>query len=349
MTTLVTKRDARSLDHATLEEMRRLAVSRVLAGETQRAVAASLQVHHGAVWKWVKTYRTAGADGLASTKSSGRPSTLTEKQRARLRAIVIGKSPLQLGFAFALWTVPAVRAVIEKKFGVVLHDTSVSRLLRGMGLSPQKPVRRAFQRDDEQCMRWTTEDFPRVVKFVKRKQATLLFLDETGVHEDAPVGTTWAERGKRPVVRVSGARRRANVISAVSPRGRLWFRCFRGTLTAQGFITFLEAMLHDIRGYVVLVLDRHPAHVAAATRRWLHAHRDRMRVELLPPYAPDLNPDEHVWSQLKGMFRRQPLGRFEEFAPAVEQAMRQIADDPSAVKKLFHHPAVAYVQQALNW
>ena len=349
MKDLVKKRDARSLDHATLEEMRRLAVSRVLAGETQRAVAASLQVHHGAVWKWMRTYRTEGADGLTSTKSTGRPRTLTEKQRLRVRAMIVGKNPMQLGFAFALWTVPAVRAVIEKKFGVVLHDTTVLRLLRSMGLSPQKPVRRAFQRDDEACLRWTTEEFPRVVKFVKRKQGTLLFLDETGVHEDGPVGTTWAERGKRPVVRVSGARRRANVISAVSPRGRLWFRCFRGNLAAGGFVEFLEAMLHDIRGFIVLVLDRHPAHVAAATRRWLHTHRNRIRVEFLPPYAPDLNPDDHVWSHLKGMFRRQPLGRFEEFQPAVESAMQQIADDRSIVKKLFDHPAVAYVQQALNW
>lgn len=349
MMTFDTKRDARSLDHATLEEMRRLAVSRVLAGETQRAVAASLQVKHTSVWKWMNAYRTKGAAGLAGTKSTGRPPTLNAKQRERLRNMVVGKNPMQLGFSFALWTLPAVRELIVRKFGVVLHETTVARMLHAMGLTPQKPTRRAFQRDDEACVRWTTSDFPRVVRFAKRKQATLLFLDETGVHEDGPIGTTWGVRGERPVVRVSGSRRRTNVISAVSPRGRLWFRCFRGTLGAARFIDFLKALLHDVRGYIVLVLDRHPAHIAAATRRWLHEHRNRIHVELLPSYAPDLNPDEHVWSRLKGMFRQEPLRNREDLEPAVESAMEQLADDSAGLRKMFEHPDIVYVKKALKW
>jgi transposase len=95
-------RDARSLDHKTLEELRRLAVTRVLAGETHRAVAASLEVHRMTVAKWMAWYRAEGAAGLASTVGTGRPRTLTPKQEAQLKRLIIGKDPRQLNFGPAL-------------------------------------------------------------------------------------------------------------------------------------------------------------------------------------------------------------------------------------------------------
>ncbi|MCW5790269.1 MAG: transposase [Polyangiaceae bacterium] len=86
----------------------------------------------------------------------------------------------------------------------------------------------------------------------------------------APIGTTWSERGKRPVMRVKGTRGRTNVISAIAPHGRLWFRCFQN-LNSALFIEYLDALLHDLRGHIVLVMDKHPAHISAATRRHMNA------------------------------------------------------------------------------
>lgn len=343
------RRDARSLDHAILEELRRLGVKRVLAGETRVAVAASLEMNPGTVRKWVAAFREGGEDALASTKASGRPPKLNERQVEELRRIIIGKNPLQLNFGVALWTLPVVRQLIERQFGVVLHDSNIGRLLHRLELTPQKPKRRAFQRDDEECLRWATEVFPGFVRTVKKKQATLLFCDETGVHEDGPIGTTWGERGETPVVRVSGSRRRVNVISAVSPRGRLWFRCYQGNLDAPTFIEFLKALLHDLRGHLFLVLDKHPAHVAAATRRFVQEHANRLTVEFLPSYAPDMNPDEHVWSCLKGLFKRNPPEEGVSFRGEVEETMRFIQEQPVIVRSFFGHPEVAYVRKALKW
>ena len=342
-------RDARSLDHATLEELRRLGVKRVLAGETQAGVAASLEIHAGSVARWMAQYREGGEAALVSTVSSGRPPKLGDKQVGRLRRIILGKNPLQMNFGVALWTLPVVRQLIERKFGVVLHDTNISRLLHRIGLTPQRPKRRAFQRDDEECQRWASEIFPGIVRTAKRKQATLLFCDETGVHEDGPVGTTWGQRGATPIVRVSGTRRRINVISVVSPRGRLWFRCYKGTLNAPLFIEFLKAMLRDIRGHIVLILDKHPAHVAAATRRFIQENAKRLSVEHLPGYAPDMNPDEHVWSHLKGMFKRNPLESGAAFDEEVRETMEFIREDRALVRSFFGHPDVAYVKEALGW
>ena len=148
------------------------------------------------------------------------------------------------------------------------------------------------------------------------------------------------------MVRVTGRRRRINVISAVSPRGRLWFRCFKGTLTAPRFIQFLEALLHDVRGPIDLVLDKHPAHAAAATRRFILEH-PRLRVHFLPSYAPDMNPDEHVWGYLKGLFRREPLAVTEDFDSAVHNSMVQIQGDRPLVRSFFENPEADYVLRAI--
>jgi len=342
-------RDARSLDHATLEEMRRLAVARVLQGESQVDVAQSLQVRAPTVWKWVDAWRKGGDAGLASTKALGPKPKLTEKQLAKLKATIIGKNPLQLSFGTALWSLPVVAAFIDREFGVILHESTVSRLLKRIGLTPQKPQRRAFQRDDEACRAWAAEEFPVIVRAAKRKQAVILFGDETGVRENGTLGTTWGEKGARPTVRATFTRAGVNVISFISPRGRLWFRCFDGELNAALFIEFLKALLHDVRGFIFLVIDKHPAHVAAATRRFLAEHKDRLAVHFLPSYAPDMNPDEHVWGYLKNMFRRTPLEERETLADAVDASMQTIAGDRNLVRSFFQHPEVTYVAKALKW
>lgn len=346
---VMAQRDARSLDHATLEEMRRMAVRAVLDGEIQRSVAKRLQVRPQTVCRWVAAYRKRGDAGIASTKAPGRAPKLTDKQIKAVRRIIVGKNPRQLNFGPALWTLDLVGRVIEAKFRIVLHKVTVARYLHKLGVTPQKPVRRAFQRDDAECRKWMAVDFPKIVREAKRKQATLLFTDETGVHEDHAVGTTWAERGRTPEVRVSGTRRRVNVISAISPRGRLWFRCYRGMLTAQLYTEFLQALLQDVRGRIVLVHDRHPAHVAAATRRYIAQHRNRLSVHSLPAYAPDLNPDEHVWAYLKQSFRSSPMTPDEDMDHRVSESMTAIAADRALVRKFFDRPEVRYVKEALNW
>lgn len=342
------RRDARSLDHKTLEEMRRLAVQRVRGGETQRAVAESMEVHPLTVWKWMRLYRRHGGDkALRSRVASGRPPSLSKAQRRQLFRLISEKTPLQLNFPYALWTLPLVQELIAQRFGVVLHKSTVSRVLRDIGLSPQKPTRQSFFRNDEECARWADEKFPGIVEQVRRRQSVLLFSDEAGVHEDGPIATTWGAKGVRPIVRVTGKRRRINVISAISPSGRLWFRCYKGTLTALRFIEFLQALMRDVRGPIDLVLDKHPAHVAALTQRFL-VGQTRLRVHFLPPYAPDMNPDEHVWGYLKGFFRREPMAQDEEFDSAVNNSMEQIRADKPLVRSFFEHPEAAYVTRALH-
>jgi transposase len=343
------QRDARSLDHKTLEEIRRLAVQAVPEEESQQSVAARFDVHHQTVCKWMNWYRSGGDEALASTKAPGPKPKLSERQVKTLRRIIVGKKPRQLNFGMALWTLPIIGRLIEVRFGVVLHATTVWRMLSRIGLTPQKPVRRAFQRDHAECLYWMKRQFRKTVRETQRTQAVLHFADETGVHEDHAVERTWGERGTIPVVQVSGSRRRINVISFISPEGRMRFGCYKGTLTASRYVGFLEDLLHDVRGKIVLIHDRHPAHIAAETRRFVKAHADRLSVDELPGYAPDLNPDEHVWAFLKGGFKRNPLSEGGHFEERVLMSMEAIATDRALVRSFFEHPAVRYVKEALGW
>ena len=138
------KRDARSLDHGTLEELRRLAVRRVNDGESQIAVARSSGMHRCTVAKWMRAYRRHGNRALAARKAPGRPPTLTPRQQQRLRRLIVKHDPRQLDFPFALWTLPLVAELVEREFGAVLHKTTIARLLHRLGLTPQQPRRRAI-------------------------------------------------------------------------------------------------------------------------------------------------------------------------------------------------------------
>lgn len=332
-----------------MEEFRRLAVARVLKGERVVDVAKSLQVSFVAVYQWLKRYRRGGSAALAGTKAKGRRPTLTGQQLTRLKRILVGKNPEQMNLGPALWTLPLVKNLVRKLFGVEFRRSHIRKILHRLGLTPQRPVRRAYRRDDEECAHWMTFEFPRIVRESKKRQSTLLFEDETGVHEDGPIGTTWGLRGRTPVVGVTGIRRRINVISVISPRGRLWFRCYGSRLNAPLFIVFLQAVLRDVRGKIDMILDRHPAHVAGTAMKFVEKHADRLRLHFLPGYAPDLNPDEHVWTYLKGIFRRDPIHLGEHLEDTVEQSMIRVQSDRRLVRSFFGKPEVEYVNKALHW
>lgn len=336
-------RDARSLDHTQLERIRHAAVADVLGGKSQVSTAKKYGVHPATVWKWMDMYNRSGEGALASTKAPGPKPKLNAEQQIEVKQIVIGKLPSDFGFGTPLWTLPIIRSVIKSELGTALHPTNVGRTLRRLGLTPQKPTRESTKQDIEKVDRWKTEDFPKIVQDAKDKNATILFEDESQIREDALVGTTWGEKGKRPVVKVAGTRRRINVISAISPQGRLWFRCYQDSLDSSLFISFLAAILVAIPGHVCLIMDGHPAHVSAATKAFVESRKDRLTIYLLPAYAPKVNPDEHVWSYLKGLFRQSPFEADEDIEGSVAATLRRLQRDKERVRAFFEHPETQYI------
>jgi transposase len=338
------KSDGRQMHRQALDTIRAHALARIGAGETVTAVMASYGLCRTTLYKWRRKLEARGGTVLLSGTPSGRPPRLTPKQKAQVFRWLNGKDPRQYGFDFGLWTRRLVGALVQERFGVVLGVTAVGRLLAELHITPQKPLRRAYERDPEAVARWERETYPALRRRAKRRGATIFFLDEAGIRSDAPLGRTWAPRGQTPIVPTSGQRQSVNAISAVSPLGAFWYKVFTGRLNATTFRTFLRAFLRGRRHPVFLVVDGHPAHRARLIADFVQTQRGRLELHFLPGYAPDLNPDEFVWNHLrqKGVTKT-PLRRNESLSARVEADLAAIKVDRKLLRSFFHAPSVAYI------
>jgi len=340
----VTKEDGRALDHKTLEELRIRAVQSVEAGESPEDVIRTLGFGRTVIYNWLAKYREGGVDALRAKPISGRPSKMTGTQLKWVYKTVTGKNPLQLRFEFALWTRSMIREVIREKFGVCLSEVSVGRMLRKLGLSPQKPLRRAYERDPEFVESWRKKEFPEIRRLAKKERATVYFSDEAGVRSDFHAGTTWALKGQTPVVPATGQRFGMNLISAISPRGDFRFMTVEGRMNAEKFIEFLKRLIHNASRPVFLIVDRHPSHRAKKVLAFVRSTEGRLRLFFLPPYAPDLNPDEHVWNHLKNHgVGKQAIRSRDQFRKVVLGHMRSLQRLPDLIRSFFRDPHLRYI------
>jgi transposase len=235
------KVDGRTLDHKTLEHLRILAVKRVTEdGERPSAVMDSLGLCRTTIYPWLRDFKDKGLTALAEKIASGPEPLLTEAQRRQVRRWIIGKDPRQHGFDFGLWTRRIVQSLILERLGVDFCLTSVGKLLASLDITPQKPLRRAYERDPLAVERWRADTYPKLKKRAKKLGAMIFFLDEAGFQSDPPLGRTYGLKGHTPVVTSSGQRQSLNVISAVNASGAFWAATYTGKLNAESFLEFLK-------------------------------------------------------------------------------------------------------------
>jgi len=336
-------RDARKLDYRMLTELRKRGVASVQEGQSPEIVAKALGINRVTIYGWLSRYRRGGWGALDAKKRGGRPSKLDGRALQWIYRTVTEKNPLQLKFTFALWTAKMVGQIIDQRFGIKLSKASVCRLLGQLGLTPQRPVWRAYQQKPEEVQKWLQEEYPRIQRLARKEKAMIFFGDEAGVRSDHHAGTTWAARGKTPVVSSTGARFGLNLISAVSAQGEFRFMVLRGRVGAGSFIEFIKRLLHGVPRRVFLIVDGHPAHRAKRVARFIESVKDRFRLFFLPPYSPELNPDEGVWNDLKNnAIGRQSIRTPEHLHGAVISHLRFIQKSPERVYSYFNNETTKY-------
>jgi transposase len=340
------KRDGRTLDHKTLEEIRRMAVQRVWDGERPSVVIASFGFSRQIIYKWLREAKGKGRGlrALRSRKGTGRPRRLAPKQEQQLFRWINGKDPRQHGFDFGMWTRLVVRKLIADKFGANLGVTAVGKLLAKLGLTPQKPLKRAYERDPAAIEAWKHDTYPSIAKRAKQQRAEIYFWDESGFRADAVQGQTWGMKGQTPIVAMPGQRQSVSAASAVNAKGSFWFATYKGGMSADLFIEMLKALMRHRKRPLFLILDSLPAHKAKVVKNYVASTEGKLELHFLPGYAPELNPDEMVWNHMKRTgTARSPLTQGESLHDRVDVELLQIQQNRALVRSFFRAETVSYI------
>ena len=270
--------------------------------------------------------------------------TATSGHSSSGRTVANGRDPRQYGLDFGLWTRTVVAGLIERKFGIQLGQTAVGALLARLGLTPQKPLQRAYQRDPQAIEAWQRERYPAIARQAKAEGGEVFFWDELGFRADAVHGRTWGKKGQTPVVERPGQRQSISAASAVNAKGGFWYCTYEGGLTAELFVQLLRQLMRYRVRPVHLVVDGLPAHKTRLVKEYVASTEGRLTLHFLPGYAPELNPDELVWSHVKRTgVARTPLRKGERLREKIDAQLAAIKRAPALVRSFFLAPSVAYI------
>jgi len=336
--------DARRLDHSTLEAMRERAVRSVQDGESPEVVARVIGINRSTIYGWLAQYRRGGWGALKAKPLFGRPPKLDGKKLKWIYDIVTQKNPLQLNFAFALWTREMVAKLIKDKFHISLSLVSVGRLLAQLGITCQRPLHRALERDAALVQQWLKQEYPKIKALARREKADIYFGDAAHMRSDHHAGRTWGKKGETPVVLSTGARYRVSLISAVTSRGYMRFMIKKkGGVNADVFIAILRRLMIGSKNRIFLIVDRGPAHIAKKTKAFIASLGGQLRLFYLPPYSPDTNPDELVWKHLKAdTVGRTSITSLDDFNEKVRSSMLALQRSPAKIRAFFQKPSLRY-------
>jgi len=337
------KTDARQLDHKTLEDMRIRAVKSVQNGKSPEDVAVVFDVHRTAVYKWLALYRNGGWNALRSKPTPGAKPKIDGKKMEWVFDTITQKNPQQLKFEFALWTREMIQKLIKDKFEIKLSLKAVGRLLGQLGLTCQKPLYKATQKDESLVKKWLKKIYPKIKTRSGKEKADIYFGDAAHIRSDHHAGRTWGIKGETPVVMTSGARFSFSLISAVSSRGLMRFMVTEGGVNSAVFIQFLKRLISGAKRKIFLIVDNGPSHVSKKTKAFVASISEKLELFYLPPYSPDLNPDELVWNHLKtNTVGRSTVTDKANFKKQVSRSMKSLQKNKSKVRSFFQKPSLKY-------
>ncbi len=341
------KIDARKLTSDGRKMLRQMVIRlRQQSGMKVDDLAAIAGVHPTTIKTWLARAKREGTGSLGE-KRRGRPVGACRKLKMAdemwIRDQIISQNPQQLSLPFALWTRPAIKALIKEHFGIELQDRLIGKYFKRWGFTPQRPVKRALEQRPEEIEKWLRETYPAVKARAEAEGAVIFWGDETAVKEDANWVRGYAPRGKTPILATPTRWHKLSMISAISPRGEMAFQIVEGNINADRFIAFLTRLLEGATRKIFLVVDNLRVHHAKLVTEWLSDKKDRIELVFLPPYAPESNPDEYLNRDFKTALRTGPVSHDKtSLWEKAETFMNQLVTLPDKVMAYFRHPAVRY-------
>jgi transposase len=337
-------KDGRSLDRKAMEEIRIRAVHAVRDdGKSPEDVIETYGMNRRDIYRWLKAFDAGGDEALKARKAPGKKPTLSENQRRRIAHIMRKKTPLNMGYPTKLWTRSIVKEIIFKQFGITLSIRTVGDLLASIGLSFQKPLQRAYQRDPKAIEHWKAVEFPSIKAQAKKEKAAIYFADESTVRACDKYGNTWGTRGTRPEVPHNSAHLSVSAISAVGAHGKFRFMTVQGTVNGAVFKKFLMRLMYDVKEPIFLIVDNCRIHKSKVVKEYVSRLKGRLKMFFLPAYAPELNPDELIWSGMKSTLGKLPPAKSKlQLSTRASSYLQSIQHLPSKILAVFKTPDTSY-------
>lgn len=337
------KDDARQLDHKTLEALRLRAVRLVQNGESPEVVGKALGLNRTTIYDWLAKYRSGGYDALKSRPTPGAKPKLDGKKLKWVFDVVTQKNPRQMRFEFALWTREMVQELISKKYKIKLSLKSIGKLLAQLGLTCQKPLYKAIQQDASLVQSWLKKVYPTIKRRALKEKADVFFGDAAHIRSDHHAGRTWGIKGQTPVVTSTGSRFGLSLISAITSKGHMRFMVVEGGVDSEVFIKFLKRLLTGAKRKIFLIVDNGTAHKSKKTKEFVESQKDHLELFYLPPYSPELNPDELVWNHLKTHTTgRSTVSDKNDFKKKVTRSMKSLQNNRDKIKSFFGKESLRY-------
>jgi transposase len=275
---------------------------------------------------------------------------LSIKQENAIVELIKGTFPDAHGITLSVWSRKAVAELIFHKFKICIAVRTVGDYLKRWGFSPQKPAKRAYQRNDEDVAQFKSETIPSIIDRAKAEDGIVAFADETGIHSENFNASSFSPIGVTPVIERTGSRFKLNAIMAIASNGCLKFMTYCQSMNGGLFIDFLRSLIRSAKGKkVFLVVDNLRVHHGKRVREWLKNYEEKLELVFLPPYCPDLNPVEYLNNILKeSLQKRIQAHNNNEFRQYVYEELKMLQAHPQKITAIFNHKQLRYISQAYD-
>lgn len=322
--------------------MRMQAIKMAKNGWAVSEIAKFFEVTNRAVFKWIAAFSSGGQNALLAKDGAGRPPKVSPENLVWIAKMVKNCTPDQLKFEFGLWTLKIIGALVERELGLTLSTPTLAKVMKQLGFSVQKPLYRAYEQDAVLVEAWRQTDYPALKKRAQERGAVIMYADEAGLRSDYHTGTTWGETGKTPVVKTTGKRFSIQMLSAIATDGNFEFMLHEGRVNSEVFLRFLEKLLVGAKNPIFLIVDGSSIHKAKIVKEFLEVNKDKIELHFIPPYSPELNPDEQVWKNVKAEVSKQKVLDRQSLFDFTKKALDRLKAAPKTVMGFFRHPEVAF-------
>lgn len=336
--------DGRKVPNEVMSYIRQIAVLAVEeGGYSPETVIGILGLSRGCIYRWLRIYHEEGLEGLETHTAPGAEPKITIEMEEWLRNTVLNTLPTDYGYDTRLWDREILAELLYRYFGVQVSGRTVSRHLNKIGLSYQKPRYFAAEQNPEEVEHFLNDKFPRIQRLANKIGADIVFEDEAGINLSTHHGRTWGERGETPEVEATDQRGHYNVFSTISNEGTLHYHVIDQNINSDQFIEFLEQILKGRTRPLILILDHASFHKSKKVRDFVRTHRKQIRIFFLPHHAPQYNPDEQVWDEIKvNRIGRQPVKDKFDLKRRIYAALDSLQHCAQRICSFFELPETEY-------